>query len=48
LAIPAITLRHWDTQVKNYVVDPGDYELQVGAASDDIRGAATVRITPGG
>lgn len=47
LAIPAVALRRWDTQTKTYVVDPGDYELRVGAASDDIRGTATVRIAPG-
>ena len=47
LVIPAVTLRRWDTQAKAYVVDPGDYELRVGAASDDIRGTATVRIAPG-
>lgn len=35
--IPAERLRHWDTEKKAYVVDPGDYEFLVGSASDDIR-----------
>ena len=48
LAIPAATLRRWSIPAQDYVVDAGDYDLQVGAASDDIRGAATVSVTPGG
>jgi beta-glucosidase len=35
--IPAKRLRYWDTAKKLYVVEPGEYELLVGAASDDIR-----------
>ncbi|HEX4119214.1 MAG TPA: glycoside hydrolase family 3 C-terminal domain-containing protein [Verrucomicrobiae bacterium] len=35
--IPAARFRHWDTSEKQYVVEPGDYELLIGAASDDIR-----------
>jgi beta-glucosidase len=35
--IPAERLRYWDTAKKQYIVEPGDYELLVGAASDDIR-----------
>jgi beta-glucosidase len=37
LEIPAERLRYWDTKQKEYVVEPGRYELLVGAASDDIR-----------
>ena len=37
LAIPAERFRYWDTAKKQYVVAPGDYELLIGAASDDIR-----------
>jgi beta-glucosidase len=37
IEVPAIRLRYWDTQKKQYVVEPGDYEILVGAASDDIR-----------
>ena len=36
--------RYWDTAKKEYVVEPGDYELLVGAASDDIRSKAVLRI----
>ncbi len=35
--IPAERFRCWDTTKKQYTVEPGDYELLVGAASDDIR-----------
>jgi beta-glucosidase len=35
--VPATRLRYWDTQQKQYVVEPGDYEFLIGAASNDIR-----------
>ncbi len=35
--VPAERLRYWDEEKKQYVVEPGDYEILVGAASDDIR-----------
>jgi beta-glucosidase len=35
--VPAERLRYWDTEKKQYVVEPGNYEFLVGAASDDIR-----------
>jgi beta-glucosidase len=35
--IPAERFRYWDTGKKSYVVEQGDYELLIGAASDDIR-----------
>jgi beta-glucosidase len=35
--VPAARLRYWDTQKKQYVVEPGDYQFLIGAASDDIR-----------
>ena len=35
--IPVERLRDWDTITKQYVVEPGKYELMVGGASDDIR-----------
>jgi beta-glucosidase len=37
LDIPAERFRYWDTTKKQYVVEPGKYELLIGAASDDIR-----------
>jgi len=47
LAVPARTLRRWDPQLKSYVVDPGTYELQIGASSEDIRISTSVRIKAG-
>jgi beta-glucosidase len=43
--VPAQRFRYWDTAKKQYIVEPGDYELLVGAASDDIRLKAPFRIT---
>ena len=37
IEVPAERLRYWDEATKQYVVEPGDYELLVGAAADDIR-----------
>jgi beta-glucosidase len=37
LEIPTQCFRYWDTVRKKYVVEPGKYQLLVGAASDDIR-----------
>ncbi len=42
--IPAERLRRWDTQTKRYVVEPGDYEILVAAASDDIRLKLPVKV----
>jgi beta-glucosidase len=42
--IPVERFRSWDTAKKQYVVEPGDYELLVGAASDDIRLHALLKI----
>jgi len=44
LDIPANRFRYWDTTRKQYVVEPGDYELMIGAASDDIRLRVPVTI----
>ena len=35
--IPMERLRCWDRKAKKYAVESGDYELLIGAASDDIR-----------
>jgi beta-glucosidase len=35
--VSAERLRYWDTDKKQYVVEPGTYEILVGAASDDIK-----------
>ena len=47
ISIPATTLRHWDESKKDYVVDAANYELRIGAASDDVRSTVTARVTPG-
>jgi beta-glucosidase len=44
LEIPAERFRYWDTKRKQYVVEPGDYELLVGGASDDIRVRVPLKI----
>jgi beta-glucosidase len=43
--IPAERFRYWDTDGKKYVVEPGDYELLIGAASDDIRLHAPFQVS---
>jgi beta-glucosidase len=43
--IPASRLRYWDTTKKQYVVEPGEYEILIGAASDDIRIKLPLTIT---
>ena len=44
IAVPVTGLRYWDTGRKQYVVEQGDYEILVGAASDDIRAKLPLRI----
>jgi beta-glucosidase len=43
--VPAERLRYWDTEKKQYMVEPGKYEFLVGAASDDIRLKLPMTIT---
>ena len=43
--VPAERLRYWDTDKKQYVVEPGKYEFLIGAASDDIRLKLPMTIT---
>jgi beta-glucosidase len=42
--IPAERFRSWNPAQKRYTVEPGDYELLVGAASDDIRLRVPLKI----
>ena len=44
IPVPVKELRYWDTAKKEYVVEPGDYEILVGAASDDIRAKLPLRV----
>jgi len=43
--IPTSRFRSWDTTEKKYIVEPGNYELLIGAASDDARLRVRAKIT---
>jgi beta-glucosidase len=42
--VPVERFRFWDSAKQQYVVEPGDYELLVGAASDDLRLRVPLKI----
>ncbi|MDD4922312.1 MAG: glycoside hydrolase family 3 C-terminal domain-containing protein, partial [Bacteroidales bacterium] len=42
--IPADRFRYWSVEKKKYVVDPGQYDLQIGASSSDIRQSCNVDV----
>ena len=42
--IPMERFRYWDTKKKQYTVEPGNYELLIGAASDDIRSQVPLKV----
>jgi beta-glucosidase len=44
VSVPVDRFRYWDTEGKRYIVEPGEYELLIGAASDDIRLRTTFKI----
>jgi len=44
IAVPMKEFRYWDTAKKGYVVESGDYEILVGASSDDIRAKLPLRV----
>jgi beta-glucosidase len=44
IQVPVKGFRYWDTTRKQYVVEQGDYEILVGAASDDIRATLPLKI----
>ncbi|MEI6891461.1 MAG: glycoside hydrolase family 3 C-terminal domain-containing protein [Pontiella sp.] len=44
LDCPASALRYWNEEQQQYVVDPGLFEVQAGAASDDIRQTLELKI----
>ncbi|RYX83597.1 hypothetical protein EON83_14470 [bacterium] len=44
ISIPAERLRIWDEKNSNYRVVPGQYELGIGAASDDARVKSTILV----
>jgi beta-glucosidase len=41
---PAVDFSHYDVSRKDFAVEPGEYEIQVGASSRDIRLTARVRV----
>ncbi|HTV39593.1 MAG TPA: glycoside hydrolase family 3 C-terminal domain-containing protein [Candidatus Sulfotelmatobacter sp.] len=43
--IPTDRFRYWDTDTKQYVIEPGKYQLLIGSASDDIRLKPRFEIT---
>ena len=45
IEVPAERLRYWDTEKKQYMVEPGKYEFLIGAASDDIRLKLPMTVT---
>ena len=44
LPLPASALRRWDESKKRYVVDPGAFEIEIGASSGDIRRALDLKV----
>ncbi|HUA67786.1 MAG TPA: glycoside hydrolase family 3 C-terminal domain-containing protein, partial [Candidatus Saccharimonadales bacterium] len=46
MEIPVERFRYWDTKRQRYTVEPGDYELLTGAASDDIRLRVPFKVSP--
>jgi beta-glucosidase len=41
---PATDFSHYDVSSKDFTVEPGEYEIQIGASSRDIRLTARVRV----
>jgi len=44
IEVPVQQFRYWDVAAKCYVVEPGEYEILVGGASDDIRAKLRLRV----
>jgi beta-glucosidase len=43
--LPASKLAYWDETTHAFVVNPGAFDILVGAASDDIRVEAQIKVT---
>lgn len=41
---PEEDMRYYDPFYKRYMVEPGDFEIQIGASSHDIRVTQTIRV----
>lgn len=44
ITVPAIALRRWNVEKKDYTIPSGDWTLAAGAASDDLRQTTTVKL----
>jgi beta-glucosidase len=44
IEVPVNQFRYWDVAKKRYMVEPGAYDILVGAASDDIRATLPLRV----
>ncbi len=45
ITLPAHQLRRWDVATHAFKIAPGSYEVQIGAASDDIRQREQITVT---
>ena len=43
-SLPPSAFAYWSSQVKDWVIEAGDFEIRIGAASDDIRLVAKITI----
>ncbi len=46
MRLPVAALAYWDADTQKWVLERDSVELQVGASSEDIRGKATVQVSP--
>jgi beta-glucosidase len=44
ISLPINSLKSYDEQKKDYIVEPGKYELQIGSSSSDIKLMKTITI----
>jgi beta-glucosidase len=43
--LPAEKLAYWDESTHAFVVNPGAFDILVGASSEDIRETARIKVT---
>ena len=46
IPVPVAQFRYWDIVKKAYTIEAGDYEILVGAASDDIKARLPLQVGP--
>ncbi len=44
IIVPAVALRRWDDKANAYAIPAGDWSIQAGASSADLRASATVKL----